>query len=415
MTLVRLQTVLPGILLLCLLLPASGRTEASAQQMHQHGIASYRSGDVEQALSDLRKAHQLDPYNASITRNLSVALLNRGRQLMQQGQYQDAEELFYQGRQLAPENIDFWIDRGHALLALRNYAEAEVDLNEALGMDPEQAVAWQFLGRLYYLTSRLSEAIEAWQEALELDPGNARLREVLAKAHREIQIETKMTRSYAANFVISYDDDNHPDLGDALLEVLNQAYTDVGGDLDYYPSAQVPVLVYTRKDFSRVTLSPGWAAGAYDGKIRVPVGGVSRVSAPLKGVLFHEYAHVAVRDLTGGNCPTWLNEGLAEQVGRTQFDPPLKVLDTAETLLGFSGLSRSWKNLPAEHVRLAYEQSYSFVHFLIDDYGWYLIGDVLRNLARRMDVAAAFEAAYRSYGLDLKSLQQQWKERLGRA
>jgi len=124
-------------------------------------------------------------------------------------------------------------------------------------------------------------------------------------------------------FVLSYDAEREPDLSADLLDVLNQAYVEVGMNLNSYPPGQIPVLIYTRRDFSRITASPGWAAGLYDGKIRIPLGGVNRVSAPLRAILFHEYTHVVVRTLSGNRCPTWLNEGMAEQIGRSQFRPAI--------------------------------------------------------------------------------------------
>ena len=31
----------------------------------------------------------------------------------------------------------------------------------------------------------------------------------------------------------------------------------------------------------------------------------------MRGIIFHEFTHVLIAELTGGNIPTWLNEGLA--------------------------------------------------------------------------------------------------------
>ncbi|PNU19299.1 hypothetical protein C2E25_13220 [Geothermobacter hydrogeniphilus] len=386
----------------------------NASQNNQLGVEAYRVGDTARALDYLRQARQDQPYDEQIRKNLAVVLLARGHELLRQGRYRQAGALFHQGQELAPDDTRFLLARAHALMAEKAYAEAEVVLNEALGIDDQQAGVWQLLGRVDYLTNRLEKAIDAWRRALELDPGNTSLQAMLAKARREAQVESGMEQSYTSSFVLSYDAAGDPDLGAELLDVLHQAYVELGGNLDVYPARQIPVLIYTRADFSRITASPDWAAGLYDGKIRIPLGGVKQVSAPLQAVLFHEYTHVVVRELAGNRCPTWLNEGLAELAGRGRFNPPLRTLEQAPALLDFNSLTGSWKNLPAAEIRLAYEQSYSFVRYLVNDYGWFQIGDILRDLGAGAPADDAFARVFGSYGLSLAELQQQWKQDLGR-
>jgi len=390
------------------------RAELSAYQLNQLGVEAHQAGAPDRALDYFRRAHRVRPDDARIRENLAVSLSVEAQRLMEEGRYRDAAELLQEAEDLVPDNSRFKLGRAHALVAARLFTEAEVVLNEVLGADISQASAWRLLGKIYYLTDRLPQAIEAWQTALDFDSTSEDLRKMLAKARREQQVEKDLTRSYAANFILSYDDERHPELGRDLIEVLTEAYVEVGGNLDHYPARQVPVLVYTRQDFSRLTASPDWAAGLYDGKIRISVGGLTSVTGMLRAVLFHEYAHVVVRDLAGPRCPTWLNEGIAEVSGRSQFDPGLQKLDKARDLIGFNSLEGAWKTLPAERVRLAYEQSYSFVRFLVEDYGWFLVADLLRKIGEGKSLEDAFVKAYESYGMDLHGLQRQWLGTLGR-
>ncbi len=50
----------------------------------------------------------------------------------------------------------------------------------------------------------------------------------------------------------------------------------------------------------------------YDGRIKMPIGGLERGSERLKRTLRHEYAHAAIVTLSRGKAPVWLNEGLAQ-------------------------------------------------------------------------------------------------------
>ena len=42
------------------------------------------------------------------------------------------------------------------------------------------------------------------------------------------------------------------------------------------PQHDIPVILYSRELFDEITRSPAWVAGTYDGKIRMPVGGLAR-------------------------------------------------------------------------------------------------------------------------------------------
>ena len=78
------------------------------------------------------------------------------------------------------------------------------------------------------------------------------------------------------------------------------------------PSGPVTVVLQTAKAFYDTTRAPGWVAAWNDGTIRVPVAGLERPTPGLVRVLRHELAHSFVASRTGANCPTWLQEGLAQ-------------------------------------------------------------------------------------------------------
>ena len=94
--------------------------------------------------------------------------------------------------------------------------------------------------------------------------------------------------------------------------MLDRAYWRIGLLLGgTYPNEPVPVVLYTGEQFRDITRSPSWAAGAYDGIIRVPMRGALDNPTELDRVLSHEFAHALIRNLAPRGVPTWLNEGLA--------------------------------------------------------------------------------------------------------
>ena len=96
-----------------------------------------------------------------------------------------------------------------------------------------------------------------------------------------------------------------------MIDVLEAAYWRVGTALLTFPERIITVVLYTEQQFRDITRSPGWAAAAYDGRIRVPVRGALMNPEELDRVLTHEFTHALVQSLAPRGVPTWLNEGLA--------------------------------------------------------------------------------------------------------
>ena len=115
----------------------------------------------------------------------------------------------------------------------------------------------------------------------------------------------------AAQFRIRYDGGVNEPLGLAVLDVLSQAYKEYARRLGFAPEDPVTVVLQMGTAFQEGG-APEWAAGTNDGTIRVPVHGLDAPSPQLVRVLRHELAHSFIASRTAGNCPTWLQEGIAQ-------------------------------------------------------------------------------------------------------
>ena len=113
------------------------------------------------------------------------------------------------------------------------------------------------------------------------------------------------------HFTVSFEGPEDAALAAEALAALDRAYWRICDVLSAYPPASVPVVLYSGEQFRDITRAPPWAAGAYDGIIRVPVRGALENPAELNRVLAHEFVHALVRSIAPRAVPTWLNEGLA--------------------------------------------------------------------------------------------------------
>jgi hypothetical protein len=151
-------------------------------------------------------------------------------------------------------------------------------------------------------------------------------------------------------------------------------------DLDYSPWEVIVVLLYPSQAFRDITRSPSWVGALNDGKIRVPISGLSVMTPELARVLKHELTHSFVRQITVGHCPTWFNEGLAqleEGVSTAVPGAQLARAFAAGKTPSFESLEGPFVRLPENQVSLAYAKSLAAVEYLRETYG---MGEIRRML-----------------------------------
>ena len=369
------------------------------------------SGEYYKALDELKSGFSLFPYNETLRHDLAGAYLQIAQRDLKLSRFAEAADFFGQARELYPGEQRFTLLRGIALYLGKNYDSAQAELAQA----GEGAEPLLYLGKISYDTGDLPAALATWRRALELEPENATLKELISKAERELPVESKMDKGYSSMFDVSYDAELPPGLAAEVLDALESAYNSVGDDLGLFPTTRIPVLLYTKSDYSSVTVGPDWSGGLYDGKIRLPVGGVTRITSQMRSILFHEFTHVLIAELTRGNIPTWLNEGLAQIEERKEFSHPSAVLARAAKggqLLSQETLSGSFIAMDRAQAGIAYQQSYSITNFMVTRYGWYAMKGILKGLGEGASLEVAVTKALADWSLDLPGVLREWRESL---
>lgn len=99
-----------------------------------------------------------------------------------------------------------------------------------------------------------------------------------------------------------------------------------------------------------------------------------------EGTVIHEFTHVIVDDITSGNCPRWLNEGIAELMKESildvsyisdEDDLKLNKLYTLAELEDFESI---------ENKALAYRQASFIVRYIVDSHGKDRLLKILNDL-----------------------------------
>jgi tetratricopeptide (TPR) repeat protein len=385
-----------------------------ATAYNNYGVSLSEQHQWDLAVQQLEEAIRLDGANERFQANLSSTYLNQADELDKRFQANAALEAVKKAMGYDPK-----LKQAYDIVERMKRVDPVLREVRALGLGPSQArllaQACSVLGRVQYDRQKLAEAEVAWRVALECDPTIPNLQGRLDQLAEERPVESQFERLSQGYFDIRYEETLEQPAGFDIRDALLDARSAVGSDFSYWPRPprKIIVLLYSAESFRRIRQeTPDWIAGQFDGKIRVPFPSTTLPEARVREILFHEYTHAVIYDLTKGTCPLWLNEGLAEYQGRSQNAGTLTHLQAAHQangLIPWQELSEHFSTaLGAEHVALAYEQSYSLVAYLVRRYGFWKIRRLLRAIAEGQPWEAALEQEVRLKPTRLEAEWRRW-------
>jgi tetratricopeptide (TPR) repeat protein len=349
----------------------------------------------------------------SAEQNTYRRLVKTGSDLLNQGDPRGARDVLEEALRYVSGDAAAHLGLGIAYYHLNDDGAAERELRQTLELNPREKTAYRVLGELAYRKDDLESAAANWERSLEIDPSDSALKARVERIRREHRTEKDFSRDVASHFSVKYEGREKIEAGRIILRILEDAYGEVGRALSYYPDHEIAVILYSSQQFQDVTDAPGWSGGIYDGKIRIPIGGIEHETPGLRKLLIHEYTHAAVRSITPRRVPTWLNEGLAQYFeGRemgSQQKEMLRQLVQAGKIPALSELEGSFLGLSGPQASYAYLISLSAVHHMVDRYGMYRVKMVLEELSAGADPSRAVNNALL---ISLQEFERGWKRSL---
>jgi hypothetical protein len=291
----------------------------------------------------------------------------------------------------------------YAALLVRtgNATEALPYAERAVRAAPDSPDALTVLGYVQFAADHTAEAIRAWKHSLDLRP-DATVQKYLEKAQRDATAEADYSQHESSHFTLKYEGKQTSDtLRGQLVATLESEYDDLVRELGIAPRNSIPVVLYTEQSFFDVTQAPSWSGAVYDGKLRIPINGLSSVTPELARVLKHELAHSFISQLSGGRCPQWLNEGIAQAVEPKQLSHGqlLAELFRTQREIPLNALEGSFMQFSGTQATVAYEESLAAVQYISDTYGMSDLQRILERLGQGSSTEAALRATIRSdYG-----------------
>ncbi len=285
----------------------------------------------------------------------------------------------------------------YAALLVRtgNPTEALPYAQRAVEAAPESADTLAVLGYAQFAADRTKDAIQTWKRSLQIRP-DASIQALLQKAEREAQAEADFSEKESNHFTLRYEGGQTSEsFRRQVLATLEAEYADLSRELGNAPRGSVPVILYTGQAFFDVTQAPSWSGAINDGKLRIPVEGLSAVTPELARVLKHELAHSFINQLSAGRCPQWLHEGIAQALEPKSLSSNgrrLAQLYAAQKEIPFNMLESSFMQFSPGEAVLAYDESLAAVQYIDDTHG----RADLRRILQRLAEGSSTEAALRS-------------------
>jgi tetratricopeptide (TPR) repeat protein len=321
----------------------SGNARANEKAaLAHHAAAQFElaHGDMEHALGDERTAITFLP-------DQPVLLMNVAYLYLKKSEYKQSVEYLERAKRVSADNADIYKLEGWA----------------------------------YYGMNRPDLAVTAWKKSLALKP-DGETQAALDKALRDKQEEENYKENESAHFQLKYNGTAQPVLAREVLRVLEAHFAAIESELNYTPPEAIGVVLYTQQGFADITRAPGWVGALNDGRIRVPVQGLTGVDSELSRVLKHELTHSFIQQKTRGRAPTWIQEGVAQWMEGKRSDENAAVLVQiydAGQAAPLGQMEGSWMGLPGDVARYAYAWSLANVEYIVESNG---MADVERILDR---------------------------------
>jgi tetratricopeptide (TPR) repeat protein len=334
-------------------------------------------------------------------RNLAAAVLTaaadqeRGRRrFMQATAYLDRATV------VDADNVRPWVSLMHVALEASDWARAESAARGALALDPRMPEAWQGLGYALMRQDRNPEAAEALRTSAEIRPDSG-TQAILQRVLAGMANEKGMTEQQLSHFHVRYDGDAHEAVGREILRALERHYATLTSALDHEPQSTIAVILFSRQGYYDASGAPAWAGGNYDatdGRIRIPIGGLSAGLTPdMDNTLIHELTHAFVYDRTRGIAPRDLHEGLAQYMEGKRLGSELNAQQLQWLADGRVG-----------GVTGFYLGALSFVEYLVARRGMGGINDLLKGMGETGSVDEAFKQVH---GHTYHAAEQAWRQR----
>ncbi len=387
----------------------SGTIDVARPQVDQGQFAEVPKGKVTaEMLAELAKDGD--------KRALAAALVAMAEEQQQEGKSDEARANMQRAVDLMPDEPAVMAWNTWLLLKTDRAAVAESYAEDAVRKAPKFAALHKLLGVAYYNNDELQNALDQFQLAKDLSSSpDPELEHYLSTVTRQANAELKFHLDGSTHFNMRFEGDQVSlAFRKQLLETLERHYDDLVSELNVTPRDAITVVLYANQAYFDVTQAPSWSGALNDGKLRIPVEGLTQVTPDLSRVLKHELTHSFINQAAAGRCPHWLNEGIAQMMEpktSAQYRAGLARLFASGNQAPLNLLDGSFMGFNPRQAAIAYAESLAYTEYIRDKFGMAGLTSALRYLGEGQSPEEALKSSiHEDYG----QLQQDMAQQLSR-
>ena len=148
----------------------------SSQNFYWRSSVYSELGEFEKAAIDLIRAYQLDPYDATVTKErdwLTEKLIYEGYEYNKEQKYAEALKLLNYAAQLSPENDEVYYWRARILSNINQIHLATNDLKKSISIDPTNYASYALLDWVLARVGNYDEIVLYWNKYIEIRPNHS--------------------------------------------------------------------------------------------------------------------------------------------------------------------------------------------------------------------------------------------------
>ena len=363
-----------------------------------------------------------------------ATFMNKAAEYLNRKKAVFATRVLQRALDLNPVHPGTHFQMARALLEQGRFESAAGIVEKGLSLQPDSAEAYFIKGMIEDGLGNLASAESFYRKSLSLDPAGESVKKKLRVLEEKVGLYDKLK-----TLTLGGEDNKSDPLPDSwatlesgpfairfrlnqdlinvkkIIRTLLRSHQKLGQRYGYFPD-RVPVEIFSNTlEFGRRVGSRheefalSAAAVTADAIVVCAAPGAIKDPQFLYMVVTHEYVHFMLNVMTGGNCPFWLNEGLAQFESQNLPQRMLNDLEQAakgEYLLPVEMLEEPFETLQDDRlIRLAYAQSYSLIEYLIEFNGFSWFKEVLHQLKQGHDASEALASLATNYS----DLEQGWE------
>ena len=183
-----------------------------------------------------------------------------------------------------------------------------------------------------------------------------------------------------------------------LMNEFDSIHDQLSRIFDFNPTRKIIFRFMDKSEFHKSTGAPNWTSALFlDGKITVPIPEYRNRLPALTDAVRHEYVHAFVAEMSKDECPSWVDEGIAQLLEgepNPLLGPALRSWLIKNPPIPLQSLEIGFTSLDEKIVPSAYALSLFATRSLVNTYGMESLVRFIQKIGEYHDTETAFRVVY---------------------